>query len=46
MFFATCSLYRGGRVLRCLEVLSHRGYVRWTGDAQRSCERSPPNCCV
>src|SRR5689334_2962336 len=28
MFFATCSLNRGGRVLRLLEVLNHRGGVR------------------
>ena len=28
MFFATCSLNRGGWVLRLLEVLSHRGGVR------------------
>jgi hypothetical protein len=28
MFFATCSLYRGDRVLRLLEVLQHRGHVR------------------
>ena len=35
MFFATCSLDRGGE--RC-EVLDHRGGVRCTGDAQRSAE--------
>jgi hypothetical protein len=28
MFFATCSLGRGGRVLRFLEVLQHRGDIR------------------
>ena len=40
MFFATCSLARGGE--RC-EVLDHRGGVRCTGDAQRSAEGVPPD---
>jgi hypothetical protein len=43
MFFATCSV--AGEIGRTekLDVLDHRGCVRWAGDAQRFGESSPPN---
>jgi len=46
MFFATCSLLRGVGRIDSFDVLDGRGYVRWTGDAQRSAEGSPPDRCA
>jgi hypothetical protein len=43
MFFATCSLPRVVARIHCVDVLDGRGYIRWTGDAQRSAESSPPD---
>jgi len=43
MFFATCSVAEG---IEHRHMLDGRGYVRWTGDAQRSAESSPPDRCA
>jgi hypothetical protein len=40
MFFATCSVAEG---IEHSDMLDGRGCVRYTGDAQRSTERSPPD---
>jgi hypothetical protein len=32
--------------IHCVDVLDGRGYIRWTGDAQRSAESSPPDRCA
>jgi hypothetical protein len=46
MFFATCSLPRVVARIHCVDVLDGRGYIRWTGDPQRSAESSPPDRCA
>jgi hypothetical protein len=50
MFFATRSLFLLASevvgLINSFDVLDDRGCVRWTGDAQRSAEGSPPDRCA